>query len=284
MAQTGGSMKEKYLTVSELAKLRNTSSDTLRYYDRINLLKPECVDADTGYRYYSIRQYEKLGTIRELRALGMPLEQIADYFDNRNLQKSMEILSEYQMRFEQEIQQKIRVNEVLKEKLKFLNEVAELKNMEEVFLQEYPRRYMLTFGEPSGGKEAHAYAYTKLEWYLKEVAPILATDRVGVFASEQILEKNESFIPAIPMIIVENVGKSGKYIREIPAGTYACMYYKNGTLEKYDKSFEIIKKYIKEHNFEICGNIFQIYKIDVTLTNNREETVMEIQIPVGKQE
>lgn len=34
-------MKEKYLTVSQLAKLRGISADTLRYYDKINLLKPE---------------------------------------------------------------------------------------------------------------------------------------------------------------------------------------------------------------------------------------------------
>ena len=36
-------MKKKYLTVSELARLRNTTAETLRYYDRINLLKPEYV-------------------------------------------------------------------------------------------------------------------------------------------------------------------------------------------------------------------------------------------------
>ena len=276
-------MKEKYLTVSELAKLRNTSAETLRYYDRINLLKPCYIDPQTGYRYYSIRQYEKLGTILELRALGMPLEQIAYYFDNRNLKKSIEILNEYQKKFEQEIEQKIRVNEILKEKLKFLKSVENIQVIEEVFLQKYPKRYMITLGEFSGGKEAHAYAYTKLEWYLQEVAPILATDRVGVYADERILEESDELIPAVPMIIVEKPGQDEKSLKEIPAGTYACMYYKNGTLEKYDASFEIVKHYLAENHLEICGSIFQIYKIDVTLTNNREETIMELQIPVRKQ-
>lgn len=277
-------MKEKYLTVSQLAKLRGISADTLRYYDKINLLKPEYVDETTSYRYYSIRQYEKLGTILELRALGMPLEKILDYFDNRNLKKSYEILSEYQIKFENEIKEKIRVNEILKDKLKFINEVAELNNMEEVFMQKFSKRYMLTFGEPSGGKEAHAYAYTKLEWYLKGVAPILATDRVGVYATDKILQKNEGYVPAIPMIIVSKSGGDEKYVKEIPEGTYACMYYKNGRLEKYDSSFEIMKKYIKDNNLVICGNIFQIYKVDVTLTNDRKETVMELQVPVCPKE
>ena len=62
------------------------------------------------------------------------------------------------------------------------------------------------------------------------------------------------------------------------------MYYKNGRLEKYDSSFEIMKKYIKDNNLVICGNIFQIYKVDVTLTNDRKETVMELQVPVCPKE
>ena len=65
-------MKE-IISITEMAKLRNISTETLRHYDRIDLLKPVHVDPDTGYRYYSITQYEKIGTIRELKNLGMSL-------------------------------------------------------------------------------------------------------------------------------------------------------------------------------------------------------------------
>ena len=65
-------MKQKELyTVSEFAKLRNLTAETLRHYDRIGLLKPAYIDPETNYRYYSIFQYEKLGTIKELRQLGV---------------------------------------------------------------------------------------------------------------------------------------------------------------------------------------------------------------------
>ena len=71
-------------------------------------------------------------------------------------------------------------------------------------------------------------------------------------------------------------------MRTIPAGYYLCMYYNNGRLEMYHESFEILKDYMIEHDYEICGPIFQIYKIDVTITNNYLETVLEIQVPVKK--
>lgn len=272
-------MKNKYLSISELAKLRNTTAETLRYYDRINLLKPEYVSEETGYRYYSIRQYEKLGTILELRKLCMPLEQIAEYINNRNVKKSAEILSEYQHKLDETIESYMALNEVLKEKVNFLSQIESL-NVNEVFVREIDDRYMISFGEQSGSKEAHAYAYTKLEWHLKEIAPILATDRVGVYANESILEESCDLTPAYPMILVKEPKKDMKYLKKIPKGKYVCMYYSNGTLEKYDKSFEIIKAYINENNLKICGNILQIYKVDVTLTNDRAETILEIQVPV----
>lgn len=48
-------MKGELLSISELAKLRQVTTETLRYYDRIGLLKPVYVDPETNYRYYSIR-------------------------------------------------------------------------------------------------------------------------------------------------------------------------------------------------------------------------------------
>ena len=88
----GDTMVRYLLSISELAKLKNITSETLRHYDRIDLLKPDYV-TKSGRRMYSIRQYEKLGTILELRAIGMSLHEIQEYFNNRNLKKSISMKS-----------------------------------------------------------------------------------------------------------------------------------------------------------------------------------------------
>ncbi len=46
-------MKELF-SIGEMAKLFNMRVGTLRYYDEINILKPEKIDDETGYRYYSL--------------------------------------------------------------------------------------------------------------------------------------------------------------------------------------------------------------------------------------
>jgi len=68
------------LSISQFAKLRGVTTETLRHYDRIGLLSPFYIDPETGYRYYSVLQYEQLGTIKELRSLDFSLDEIKDFF------------------------------------------------------------------------------------------------------------------------------------------------------------------------------------------------------------
>lgn len=192
-------MKENLLSITELAKLRRVTSETLRYYDRIGLIRPDYVDPDTRYRYYSIRQYERLGTIKELRQLGMSVEDIQSYFTNRNLKKSTEILTLHQQLLQQEIKAKMLLNKVLSRKLHFLEELADPPVSDVVFECSFPRRWMITFDEPAGGPREHAYAFTRLEWYLDETAPILASDRVGVYADARLLQKTDGYALPAPL-------------------------------------------------------------------------------------
>jgi DNA-binding transcriptional MerR regulator len=53
----------------------------LRHYDEIGLLAPARVDPDNGYRYYDAAQLEEAVTIRRLRALELPLDEIRGLLD-----------------------------------------------------------------------------------------------------------------------------------------------------------------------------------------------------------
>ncbi len=279
-------MNDDYLSITELARLRKVSSETLRYYDRINLLKPVYIDPETKYRYYSVRQSERLGVIRELRELGMSVEEIRDYFKDCNLRKSIQMLYDYYSMLQADIERKLFLCHTITRKLSFLGELTSLKEIDHPCMRSFPERNIITFGEPAGGSKEHVYALTKLEWYLNEAAPILATDCVGVYAGEELLEKSENYIPAIPMLFVNKdaVKIDSEYMRSVPAGDYLCVAYHGGRLEKYDPCFEKAKDYIKDNNLKINGYIYQIYKIDVTMTDDRSETLLEIQVPVTAKE
>ena len=52
-----------YFLISEFAKLRDININSLRYYEKLGLLKPAIVDENNGYRYYSAEQVSLLNKI-----------------------------------------------------------------------------------------------------------------------------------------------------------------------------------------------------------------------------
>lgn len=67
-------------SVHELSQLSGVSPRTLRWYDRIGLLKPARV-AESGYRYYGPAQVDRLQDILFYRALGVELAKIRECLD-----------------------------------------------------------------------------------------------------------------------------------------------------------------------------------------------------------
>lgn len=65
------------LTISKLAGEVGTSSDTLRYYERIGLL-PEPDRTPAGYRLYGLEAVERVHFIKRAQRFGLRLEEIGE--------------------------------------------------------------------------------------------------------------------------------------------------------------------------------------------------------------
>lgn len=72
-------MFSKLLKIGELAHLNHISVGTLRHYDEIGLLKPEYVDPETNYRYYSIEQSALIDIIQFLKNFDFPSTKLIHY-------------------------------------------------------------------------------------------------------------------------------------------------------------------------------------------------------------
>ncbi len=70
------------LTVSKLASQVGTSSDTLRYYERIGLL-PEPARSPGGYRLYGDDAVERVRFIKRAQRFGLRLEEIGEILSIR---------------------------------------------------------------------------------------------------------------------------------------------------------------------------------------------------------
>lgn len=80
-----------YYKTGQFAKLANVSERTIRYYDKIGLLKPSFV-MENGYRQYSDLDLLKLQKILSLKHLGFSIEEIFPMvMDDTNLKESFEL-------------------------------------------------------------------------------------------------------------------------------------------------------------------------------------------------
>ena len=66
------------LTIGQFSKITKITTNALRYYDEIGLLKPALVNDDNGYRYYDTSQLETMLLISKLKSCHLSLEEIAE--------------------------------------------------------------------------------------------------------------------------------------------------------------------------------------------------------------
>ena len=81
----------KLYKTGQFARLANVSERTIRYYDKIGLLKPSFV-MENGYRQFSDLDLLKLQKILSLKHLGFSIDEIFPMvMDNTNLKESFEL-------------------------------------------------------------------------------------------------------------------------------------------------------------------------------------------------
>ncbi|MDB5038971.1 MAG: hypothetical protein JWQ35_2499 [Bacteriovoracaceae bacterium] len=71
---------QKAYRIGELAKLTNSTTRTLRFYEEMNLLQP--IRNLSGQRLYSEASISKLNFINELKSGGFSLQEIKTFFDS----------------------------------------------------------------------------------------------------------------------------------------------------------------------------------------------------------
>ncbi|EWG12946.1 MerR family transcriptional regulator [Cytobacillus firmus] len=126
----------KYLTTGEFAKLCKVNKQTIFYYDQIGILSP-VMKNEKGYRYYSIHQLELFFVIDLLKDLGMSLNDIQQYMQNKSPESFLSIMyrkKEEIVKKRQEIEMK---EKMIEAKIAIMEEASHL-DFSRITLQRLP--------------------------------------------------------------------------------------------------------------------------------------------------
>lgn len=215
----------KYFKIGEVSKLKRVSVRALRFYDRVDLLKPFQVDKFTNYRYYSLEQLFQIEMITHLRKLGVSIEDLKFLFAHDDLATWHTYLT-------QTVQTTVTHIENLRHSLfktqqfiSHIEAIEAIKDKEGVFSLDIEERTVLTRDctfSPSAEEGIEIF-----QDIYRELSDMNLTT---TYQSGAILERDPRTAKPERKKIFMNYYASGEITSEhafvIPAGTYWCINHR----------------------------------------------------------
>lgn len=93
---------DRMLSIGRFARTTGLTVKALRHYDELGLLRPAHVDSWTGYRWYERAQVREAVAVRRLRALRVPLDEVAALLRSDDV-SLREVLAVHRARLEGEV-------------------------------------------------------------------------------------------------------------------------------------------------------------------------------------
>lgn len=262
--------------IGMFASFCRTTVKTLRFYEEQNLLKPEWVDPESGYRYYEASQIADMHQLLALRNMGFSIEELKEIKKGKSekkllLQRKQQILKEMA-----ELTGKLmQIESYLAEEGMESGSHVLIKTIPEVIVA-YREKRIDSYDElfdcmPEMGAEMERlgcvcaepdYCFT----YYPE--PGYKETDVLIEACEAVKEKRE-----------DSEMVKFKVMPEIKEA--ACIFHK-GSYDSFHLSYRKLIAFIESNGYEICGGIRESYIDGAWNKDSADEWLSEIQIPICK--
>ena len=134
----------QYFSIGDAAKAVHTTSETLRHYDRIGLVKPSKKDEWTNYRYYTEQDIVRLNTVRALQLMDLPLQEIKKVLEYDDLEKIVDFLVQAEKKADEKIAAlQYSKSKILLAKADYEKKLQMRKNSNGTFIKDVPERVIL---------------------------------------------------------------------------------------------------------------------------------------------
>ncbi|MCO6558630.1 MAG: MerR family transcriptional regulator [Bifidobacterium sp.] len=262
-------------SIKETAETYGVSIDTLYYYEKLGLVVPKR-NPYNSYRVYDSADFFKLNVIMELRAMGVSLEDIQEYLNHHDFKSTLTLLDKKIWSLQEQIDKLTKQQHDIVQELKYdlialsdaqtsvmtIEELdarpCELVSTDFLFYEDIPyafAQYMAV------NKHERLKTLRSIPTYLVDT-----TQKVnGCFPSKSIMLYTGESNPKIPYVLAK--------------GLYACRTFKGPFLE-CAKVYDEMKLEIGKRGYRICGDPIEMCLVGSYESDNFEEHVSRIEVPV----
>lgn len=211
-------MTKKYLTISEFAGLRNININSLRYYEKLQLLTPAYIDPKTKYRYYLPEQLGILDAISLCITLGIPLKNLKRYVDENGRLDEKGILEDGKKAMQKKISEMQTGLEITQFNLHNMNENQKYSSQTGIYTREIEERFFIKAPFDGNWDDISEKEKTAIDLFHsaqeQNMAPVFPA---GILISYETNPATYSFI----VRVLHPSEKDSRIIR-IPKATFFC--------------------------------------------------------------
>ncbi len=223
------------LSIGQMAKLNNVTTETLRHYDRLGLIHPFYIDQESGYRYYHINQCARLDMIQLLQSYHVSLKEIGHYLNLTNSEAICKLLQKQQTIIAKNIQC-LKQSYYSIERMIFNHQRCQyLPQDGSLFFESIPSRRIFKYQTGGNIFEESISGY---ELILRELKNCLIENdlpacyffNAGTLIRKVYLEKNHLFSNEVFFFVEDSYDGPGD-LETLPKGLYICLCGKDFTKE-----------------------------------------------------
>lgn len=275
------------LSIGEFSKICRVSTKTLRYYDEIGLIKPDEINTETGYRYYSIKQLKNILFINRLKSYHFSLDEIKELKEIMELDKGQ---------FEEVLYSKFKLKKIeMEEKIKSLeyslkqlnNDILNIQNnipimsyLDDIKVELVETLPMnILYLRKTMTKEDFFEGYGS---YFGKLYEKIALEKLTPVGKPMTIYHNSEFNPdgndlefAIPIKeVVEGT-------RILPGGLCAKSVLK-GSFSELSSLYIKLSEWVEENGYELTKSPYEVYVINPYQAKSSDDLVTEVFFSIKK--
>lgn len=263
--------KESFLTTGEFARLAGVTKHTLFYYDEIGLFSPE-VKTENGYRYYSVAQLDVFDVIYTLKELGVSLEEIREYMENRTPASLLALFQKEEKMISQQITHLKNIRNWIRKKEKIIHFITE-EDLDEICMIQESESYLICGEAKENDDKTWAEEIGKLLELCRQKG-IKTTGSIGYLQKKEDIEKG---IFDHYRVFYERMDKKPSRIpfQIRPAGTYLTAYHR-GRWQEFSRTYRKILDYIQKNNLSSDLCFYEDTILDSLACQREEDYITKI--------
>ena len=271
------------LKIGEFSKLSHVSVRMLRHYDEIGLLHPQRVDPITGYRLYGEEQLFTAGKINVYRGMGFGLTAIAGLLHEADPQKLRAMLERQQESLREQSEEMSQMLHRIKLAIAQLGEESTMANYD-VTIKEIAPRYVASVRDilESYNYEGRLWHYMMKETADQNLTPANPCLAFGIFHDAEYKERD---VDVEIQMTVEGNYHDTEHVRfkTEPAVCVASAIH-DGSYETISDASAAVAAWVEKNGYQMCGVMFNVYHVSPHETQNPDELVTEVCIPVKRRD